>query len=341
MRLSESRDTLASISAERRLEPARLTRLVRGELDWIVMKAVAKDRSRRYETANALARDIEHYLNDEPVEARPPSKSYQLRKFLRCHKGAVLAVGAVMLALVAGIVGTTWGMRKAVAAAAAERQAKVTAQTREAETRAVVDFVENKIFAAVRQETLEGGLGPDVKLRRAIEAALPFVDQSFREQPLTEARLRMALGTSFHDLGEPRIAAEQFARARTLYTSRMGAEHRDTLKSTIKLADAYAYLGRRADALKLREEALPLARAEFGPDDAETLRVMNSLAASYLYLGQRDDALKLFEETLARRNVKFGPEHSETLRTADYLALTFQALGRTADALKLHEETLA
>ena len=340
-RLSESKDTLASVSAQRRLEPAQLSKELRGELDWIVMKAVSKDRSRRYETANGLVRDIERYLNDEPVEARPPSKSYQWSKFLRRHKGAVLALTAVMLALVAGIVGTSWGMVQARRSATAERRAKETAQTREAETRAVVEFVENKVFAAVRPETREGGLGPEVKLRRAIEAALPFVDQSFREQPLTEARLRMALGTSFFDLGEPRIAAEQFAKARTLYTSRMGAEHRDTLKSTIKLADAYAYLGRGGDALKLREEALALARAEFGPDDAETLRAMNGLAASYRYLGQHDNALKLFEETLARRNVKFGPEHAETLRTADFLALTYHSLGRTADALKLHEETLA
>jgi serine/threonine protein kinase len=240
-RLSESRDTLASISAQRQLEPARLTRLVRGELDWIVMKAVTKDRSRRYETASGLARDIERYLKDEPVEARPPGKGYQLRKFLKRHKGVVLAVTAVMLALVAGIVGTSWGMvqaersrgdadkareaqskerqraednaRKALAAAAAERRAKETAQTREAETRAVLDFVENKIFAAARPETREGGLGPEVKLRRAIEAALPFVDQSFRDQPLTEARLRMALGTSFFYLGEGKIAAEQWERA--------------------------------------------------------------------------------------------------------------------------------
>src|SRR5580692_1260331 len=102
--------SLPSVAAQRSWEPAQLTRLVRGDLDWIVMKALDKDRSRRYETANGLARDIERYLADEVVEARPPSAGYQLRKFISRHKGQVAAVAALLLALLAGIAGTTWGL---------------------------------------------------------------------------------------------------------------------------------------------------------------------------------------------------------------------------------------
>jgi serine/threonine protein kinase/WD40 repeat protein len=109
-RLSELKETLPSISAQRHMEPARLTRLVRGELDWIVMKALEKDRRRRYETANGLARDVERYLADEPVRACPPSAAYRLRKLLRRNRGPVVAAGLVLLALVAGIIGTTWGL---------------------------------------------------------------------------------------------------------------------------------------------------------------------------------------------------------------------------------------
>ena len=89
-RLSSSGAALASISAQRQLEPAKLTRLVRGELDWIVMKALEKDRNRRYETANGLAQDVEHYLRDEPVAACPPSAWYSFRKFARRHKRGLL-----------------------------------------------------------------------------------------------------------------------------------------------------------------------------------------------------------------------------------------------------------
>src|SRR6185436_1007701 len=90
-RLSESGQALASISARRRMEPARLTRLVRGELDWIVMKTLEKDRNRRYETASGFAADVQRYLDDEPVRACPPSVSYRLRKFARRNRGRLVA----------------------------------------------------------------------------------------------------------------------------------------------------------------------------------------------------------------------------------------------------------
>jgi serine/threonine protein kinase len=101
-RLSASKDSLRSISAQRQMEPAKLTTLVRGELDWIVMKALEKDRSRRYETPGALAQDIERYLHDEPVRACPPSAMYRFRKFTRRNKVA-LAVSAIGCAALVAI----------------------------------------------------------------------------------------------------------------------------------------------------------------------------------------------------------------------------------------------
>ena len=100
-RLSESKDSLPSISAQRKMEPARLTKLVRGELDWIVMKSLEKDRTRRYETASAFARDIERYLDGDPVEACPPSASYKFLKFARRYRVALATSGAFALLLVA------------------------------------------------------------------------------------------------------------------------------------------------------------------------------------------------------------------------------------------------
>src|SRR5260370_15376990 len=87
MRLSDSGEALASIAAQRQMERAKLTKLVRGELDWIVMKCLEKDRNRRYDTANSLAADVQRYLNDEPVQACPPSAWYRFRKFGRRNKG--------------------------------------------------------------------------------------------------------------------------------------------------------------------------------------------------------------------------------------------------------------
>jgi WD40 repeat protein/serine/threonine protein kinase len=112
-RLSTSQ-ALATLSAQRATEPAQLARLVRGDLDWIVMKALEKDRNRRYETANGLAVDIQHYLHDEPVQAGPPSAAYRLRKFVKRNRGPVLAAVLVLVALVAGVIGTTMGLVRAV-----------------------------------------------------------------------------------------------------------------------------------------------------------------------------------------------------------------------------------
>src|SRR6185503_4381450 len=106
-RLSESKDSLPSVAALRHTEPGKLTRLVRGELDWIAMKALEKDRNRRYETANGFALDVQRYLADEPVLACPPSAGYRLRKFVRRNKGPVAAGGALAALLVLGTVGTS------------------------------------------------------------------------------------------------------------------------------------------------------------------------------------------------------------------------------------------
>src|SRR4051794_25598501 len=103
-RLSESKESMASVASLRRTDPKHLSAELRGELDWVVLKALEKDRTRRYETAYGLSRDLQRYLGNEPVEARPPSTGYRLRKFVRRNRGAVLAVSAVFLALVGGLV---------------------------------------------------------------------------------------------------------------------------------------------------------------------------------------------------------------------------------------------
>jgi tetratricopeptide (TPR) repeat protein len=366
-RLSATEE-LPSIAANRGLEPKKLSGLVRGELDWIAMKALEKDRNRRYETANGLAMDLQRFLAGEPVLAAPPSATYRLRKLARKYRAVLTTAAVIALLLVAGMAVSTWqavraaraeataleaqqaearraeseAMAKqgALAAAAAEKKAKETAETREAETKAVLDFVENKIFAAARPEGQEGGLGRDVTLRKAIESALSFLDTSFREQPLIEARLRMTIGNSFRFLGEAKSAAEQYQMGRELYTRHRGLDHPDTLTSMNNLANSYANLGRNAEALKLREETLALRKGKLGLDHPSTLMSMNNLAASYYEVGRLTDALKLGEETLALRKAKLGPSHPDTLMSMSNLAVSYARLGRNAEALKLHEETL-
>src|SRR5262249_45265179 len=138
-RISTLGQAAATVSAQRGSDAKRLSQLFRGELDWIVMKALEKDRNRRYETASAFAADVQRYLNDEPVLACPPSAAYRLRKFVRRYKGPLLAASLVVLALVGGMIGTTWGMLRATDAhARAVSEAKQKEDALEAKETALV-----------------------------------------------------------------------------------------------------------------------------------------------------------------------------------------------------------
>ena len=355
-------DALPSLSASRSTEPKKLTGLLRNELDWIVMKALEKDRSRRYETANGFAADVNRYLAGEAVQAHPPSTAYRVRKFVRRHKGQVIAASLVLFVLLAGVAGTTVGLIEAkkqegiarteakakddaLQAEAEERKkadaAKVEAQAKAAEANAVVQFLEDKVFAAARPKNQAGGLGKDVTLRDAIAASLPALTKSFADQALVEARLRMTLGRTFSYLGDNKAAAEQCERARAIFTDRHGPDHPDTLLSMHYLAISYFVLGRHDDAIKLREEVLAARRRILPPDHPDTLASMGDLAILYYIRGRYADAIKLQEEVLAARRRVFLPDHADTLASMSLLALSYAALGRHPDALKLREEVLA
>src|SRR5207302_926954 len=179
-----STEARASIAAVRGTEPAKLSREFRGELDWIAMKALEKDRTRRYETANGLARDIQRYLADEVVEARPPSTGYWLRKLVRRHKGQVIAAGLVLFALLVGILGTTWGLFRAANANAA-----------------LAAKIHELAGASLDLSKLSQEIGDQQDALIAIRQALAL-DQKLADANPDVARFRENLATSHHELGD-------------------------------------------------------------------------------------------------------------------------------------------
>ncbi len=298
-RLCETTDASATISAQRKTEPGRLAKLVRGELDWIVMKALEKDRTRRYDTANALARDIEHYLADEPVEAGPPSAAYRLSKLVRKHRGALVMASAFAVVLVAATAISVW---QAVRATREESKAK----QKESEARAVLQFFRDRVLAATRPAGQEGGLGTDVTLRAAVDAAERSIAEGFADQPAVEAAIRSTLGTSYFYLGEPAMAIRQQDRAWVLLGAALGPDHPDTIKSLNELADAYLLAGRIAESIPRYEEALRLRKVKLGPDHRDTLDSMGDLAVAYYYAGRIAEAIPLAEETLRLKDANLG-----------------------------------
>jgi eukaryotic-like serine/threonine-protein kinase len=340
----EKQEILRQIAFEEPVAPRKLNRAIPMDLETIVLKAIEKNPEDRYAAAQLLANDLRSYLADLHIVARRPTLVQRARKWSRQHPSVVAsATVALVLAVVALTVSNVLIAREKDAKdhALDEKQAALQIAKEELATReAALNFVENKVFAAARPKGQQGGLGYDVPLHKALEAAIPYVEKSFKNEPLTEARLRRTLGLSFHYLGNEKIAVQQFQRAIALYTTHRGSDHPDTLASMNNLANSYAGLGRHEDALRLRAQTLALRRAKLGDDDAATLDSMNNLANSYDKFGQFDEALKLREETLERRRRTLGVEHRDTLVSVNNLALSLANLGRHADALNLRENTL-
>jgi serine/threonine protein kinase len=327
----DRQELLRQIAFEEPTPPTRHDRAVPRELETIILKGLAKEPPDRYATAQDLADDLRRYLEDQPIRARRPTLMQRARKWVRRHPG-VVATATVALAAAVVILATSTAMIL--------RQYN-RAEAKGAETQAVLTFVENEIIAAARPQGLHGGQGRDVLLREAMVKALPTVEHSFTDQPLTEARLRMTMGTSFLYLGEAQLAAEQFERARTLYTAHQGPNHPNTLSSMHGLACSYVDLGRSLDACALHQDTLALRKATLGAEHPDTLRSMHSLATAIYHAGRAGEARKLYEETLALRKATLGPEHPDTLYTMNNLAFMYGEASRHAEALKLYEETLA
>ncbi len=326
-------DALPNIAANRSIEPARLAKLLQGELDWVVMKALEKDRNRRYDTANGFARDIQRYLADEVVEARPPSRSYRLKKFVKRNKIQVIAASLVLFALVAGMSGTTFGM--------------IRAEQRRQEAERNLAFAKKgneilgSVFAGLEPKKIaESGRPVQDVLRENLVKAVKQLEGSAIGDPLEVSEMQETLGQSLFGLGEYDLAVEVWEKARATRKAKLGPDHPNTLTSMSNLAGGYWAAGKLDKALPLFEEALPLMKAKLGPDHPDTLASMNNLAVGYRAAGKLDKALPLFEETLSLRKAKLGPDHPNTLTTMSNLAESYQAAGKPAKALPLFLETL-
>jgi len=369
-RLSSLGATRTTVSANRKADARHLDRAVRGELDWIVMKALEKDRRRRYETANDFGADVVRYLADEPVEACPPSVWYRFSKYARRNRGILVTSAVVGLALVAGTALATWQAIRATQArtlatrrereaqtAAAESKALATelkkaaaeSQRAAAESKAVLAFlVQDMLGAAAPHQALgrdvkvaEGlAKGRDVKVAEVLANAEKKIDTAFPNQPLVEAGVRHALGTARFALGQYDLALRHLSRSYELRRELLGAEHPETLATLDNLVRPLRHQGKLDDARKLDEQALEIRRRIFGPEHPDTLRSMLGVADLLLNQGKSDDARKLLEQVLEIQRRVLGPEHPDTLLSMSVLAGVLQSKGNMDEAHKLRVQTL-
>jgi serine/threonine protein kinase len=360
--------TLASVAAQRQLEPVKLAKLVRGELDWIVMKALEKDRDRRYETANGFAQDVQRYLAGEPVQAAPPSRSYRVRKFVRKHRAGFLMAAAILLLLLTGVAVSTWqavrateaegtarlaeqDARRAQKQAERDRDEKERARQKEAQEReyaqAIADFVKYDFLALTSVEGQERFGGPtevpldrNTTLRQLLDRAAAKLNQRKNLDPRIEAELRWMIGVNYRWLGEAGRAIPILKRCVALRKERFGPGDEETLAAKNTLAVTYNAAGKPDQAVVLHHEILKFRKAGPGADHPNTLTTMNNLAQAYRAAGKLEQALLLFEETLKLRKVRLGPADPETLTSMHNLAAGYYAAGKLDKALPLLEETL-
>ena len=369
-------DSQPTVAANRQTEPAKLGRLVKGELDWIVLKALSKERDRRYESATGFARDVERFLNHEPVAAGPPGAGYRVRKFVRRNRGPVAAALLLGLALVVGAAGTTWGMVRATRAAEAEQHAREDAQaeraialqaaeaeraarqaeadqrraaeaaTEQAKKRLTQIEEGNAVLTAVFDDLnigkVRGGTEPleAVLAKRLVTAAGQLEGEAVGD-PLVVAALQQKLGAALLSLGHPREAVPLFEKSRATLLAARGPGHPDILAGTNKLATAYLAAGQIDRALRLLEELLAVGKGTGGGISREVLPALDNLARTYLAAGQLGRAVRLWEEALAVAKATLGPDHPLTVQITNNLANGYLSNKRPDLALPLLEQGFA
>jgi serine/threonine protein kinase len=343
-RLSQSTETLEKTSEDRSTDSGRLPKLLRGELDWIVMRALEKERARRYETANGFARDIERYLNGEPVDAGPPSATYRLKKFAGRNRALLATSAAFVALLILGAVVSTW---QAVRARRAEKVAtseRDRANQEAASAKAVTDFLEKSLLSqasANQQSGLDEKPDADVKVRTLLDRAATGIGGKFAGQPQVEADIRGTIGETYRDLALVPQAAEQFQRQYDLDLRSRGPEAPETLDALANIAAIRGDQGKLAEATQLQEKVLAGFKRTLGTNDRRTMVAMQSLGVSYLNQGDYAKSESLLKQAFAYQMRTLGLDNNETLDTSDSLETLYIQDHRYPEAEALALRSLA
>lgn len=344
-RLSRNTDTLASVAAHRHTEPRKLGTIVRGELDWIVMKALEKDRKRRYETANGLAMDIRRYLSGEAILAAPPSTAYRVRKFILRHRVQVAAACLIAAALLAGLAGTTWQAKVASDQAAAARKAEEAARiardaekTRADELKQVSDFQE-KMLAQVNATKAGQTLTEDVQRRFDETLTREKLAETERERRASEFRAYWQK-VNATDAATALIDATILKPAIKAIDDQFKDQPALDARLRQVLAERYFDLGLFAAAQPLQQAVLDTRRRVLGDEHPDTLSAIGNMAFLLKSLGKYTEAEPYYREAMTKFRRVLGEDHPNTLASINYMGQVLQLQGRLAEAEPFQREAM-
>ncbi|MCZ6834981.1 MAG: serine/threonine-protein kinase [Planctomycetota bacterium] len=337
-------------------EPTRLSMISKtmsGDIETIVGKALEKEKDRRYQSASAMGDDIQRYLGNEPIAARPPSLSYQFSKFAARNKALMGGVCAVFLVLVVGIIATGMALNRALAAEAeanrnfkdataarlAETEAKQLATNRANELEVITEFQSNMLsdidaeaMGAMLRRQIGSELRADLESKGNDEAKIEEAIQQLNNEMPWFNPTNVAL-----DLLDEHV----LGRAVETIDEQFGDQPLTKAKLQQSLGNTYFDIGRFDPALRLHQSSLDIYRAELGDEHPDSLQLFHDLGMTYLRLGQTDEAESILLQVLDQRKQILGHEDPNTLESMMLLGLVYIKAARFNDAKPLLEESLA
>jgi non-specific serine/threonine protein kinase/serine/threonine-protein kinase len=320
----EQADLLAS---RRRTEPRLLRRRLQGDLDWIIAKAMEKDRTRRYGSPGELAADVQRSLRHEPVLAGPPTARYRLAKFVRRHRLAVFAAAVVTTALVLGLLAAVWGF---VHARRAEGQARRDAAAAEQTARFLTDLFQVSDPGEAR--------GRSVTAREILDRGAAEIRGGLVAQPELQARMQAIIGRVYSELGlyaeaRPLLEASLATRRRLF-----GDDHEETLQSLQFLTVLRIRQG-EVEGVEAVLRDLVARRRRIAPEATSTFDAMTLLGSFLHERGKLEEAEPVLRAAYAGKRAHASEDRKDLLTTADDLASLLQDRGRGDEAEVLYRET--
>ncbi len=346
----------------RDVDPSTVSSLdnsLRGDVDTIIAKAMDKDRDRRYASASDLASDIRRYLKDEPIEARPASAFYQLRKFARRNRGLVGGLVTTFAVLVLGLLGTARGLYEAKQAQArlevvVDFQAEQLSDIRpEKVGRDMIEDLRGEFLRDIEKEGLsEGARQPELdSLERVLERVNPTnlarevmsgiyldraqerLDDKFTDDPIVEADLRNSLAFLCFNMGMYEQCLDQRTQVLALRRQHLGPRHLDTLNISYGVGGVLREMGRLAEAETYYRETLDGLEDVLGENHEDTLMTRHGLADLLRLKGETEEAERIYRELIDRRTKQLGEDHTDTISAMNNLGVTLLDRGQTGEAL--------
>jgi eukaryotic-like serine/threonine-protein kinase len=330
VRTSSLGDSSAETAKKRRLDPASWSRELRGDLDWITLRALEKDRTRRYQSPSELSADITRHLKHEPVLASPPGTVYRVRKFIRRHRVGVTAAAVVALALIAGITGTSIGL---IRATSAEKAAVEEAEN----TRQLSDF----LLGLFRVSDPSEARGNTITAREILDRGAQKIERELGDKPVIKAEMMRTIGGVYNSLGLYKQAQPLLEKSLAISRTVAGSKPLVLSNSTLQLALLYVEHSRYKEALALAQESLNIREKVLGPEHPETARALLLLGIIYRNTGKHAEAKRLLERSLAIRVKALGPEHPDAMDALSHLGWLHYRMKNYQEAERCYERVLS